>query len=885
MSDGEATGCPRPDQARTPSAFVAVLRELRAWSGMTYRQLAANARAAGDFLPASTIASALSRPSLPRREFVTAFVGACGLDQASVTHWVQVRDAVAVQAVASAAPVARRTGTGSSCVEQAAGDEAWAAPATLPADLADFTGRQAHIDDLRRWLTDRACAAQPTAPAIVALAGMGGVGKTSLAVHVAQLVAEAYPDGQLYVNLRGAEEVPLDPGLVLARFLRALGVDNRAVPEDLSERAAMYRSRLAGRRVLVVLDNARSEEQIRPLLPGTATCAVLVTSRARLTGLEGARLLDLDVFSGAEASELLAMIAGEHRIAEQSAEAQEIVDLCGGLPLAVRIAGARLAARPTWPLGWVVAMLREQGRRLDHLATGDLAVRASLGLSYRWLAETPRRLFRLLGLFDVPDFPVWLPAVVLECPLDQAIGYAEALVDAQLLAVAGPDAAGQLRYRFHDLVRLYARERAAMDESDEERRRAVTFGLGGWLAIAERLATRIPGPCFAEIRGPAPRPELGWAEDHFRRADPVGWFDAERVALVCAVHQACQLGLDALAFDLAGCLEKYFDLRGMYVEWIGTNSTVLETCRRAGNRLGEAVMLRGLIDVMTWTPDARDGVAMARLRTEAFRLLDMFSELKHDPGVCDAAVMCSWAMIAAGEHEAAVALGDRALHLAEDCGHLGGRVRAYLVLAVANYEQARSAEAVRNAAAALEHARVLGNPRCEATALQFLGIGHQQLGDLETSERMLSASLAISQRYRDHYTEALTVLGLARVYLARGDPRARSTAETALSLSREYSMGHHHAEALEILGEIELAGGEPRRAIGYLEESVALWRTRGWHSYQAVALTSLGKAYSSVDPGAAQAAYDEAHTLFSRLGDTARAAELTRLIESGTSGP
>jgi tetratricopeptide (TPR) repeat protein len=272
---------------------------------------------------------------------------------------------------------------------------------------------------------------------------------------------------------------------------------------------------------------------------------------------------------------------------------------------------------------------------------------------------------------------------------------------------------------------------------------------------------------------------------------------------------------------------------------------------------------------------------MAQLRSEAFRLLKLFTELGHEAGSSDAAVMCSWAMIAAGEHRPAVSLAHRALRLAESSGHLGGRVRAHLVLAVANYEQARYEPAIQHAATALEHARALGNPRSEATALQFLGIGHQGLGDLETSEQMLNDSLAITRRYRDHYTEVLTVCGLARVYLRRGDSRARPVAKSAMVLSREYNMSHHLADALEILGEIELAEGHTRRAIGFLQESVALWRTRGWHSYQAKALTTLGRAYADVDPEAARAAFDEARRLFAQTGAVEQAADLARFVEPG----
>ncbi|GAA2588823.1 hypothetical protein GCM10010399_18580 [Dactylosporangium fulvum] len=575
-ASGIPVGSPQPATATSPTAFVALLRKLRAWSGMTYRQLAANAETVRDTLPASTIASTLSRSGLPRREFVMAFVRACGLDQASSEHWAQVRDALAARAVAEGSPSSEQPGP-MPLAPAAPRVGGRPVPATLPPDVADFTGRAEQVrylgDLLMATLDDRS----PGAPVVVALAGMGGIGKTALAVHVAHLVASTYPDGQLYVNLRGMETAPLEPGEVLAQFLRALGVDDRAIPSDLSERTAMYRTQLADRKVLVVLDNALSEEQIRPLLPGVWTCAVVVTSRTRLAGIEGATGVDLSVYSDTEAIRLLARMTGEHRVATQAAVAAEIVDLCSGLPLAVRIAGARLAARPTWPLSRLVAMLGEECRRLDRLATGDLAVRASLELSYQWLDGTSRRLFRLLGLFNAPDFPVGLPAVVLGCSLERATELAETLVDAQLLVDAGTDAVGQYRYKFHDLVRLYARERAEAEESGCDLMQVVSCGLGGWLALAEQMARSIPGPCSADIKGPAQRPVIGWAKDHLQRMDPVRWFDAEREALLAAMHQACALGLDALAFELATCLEKYFDLRGIHPDW---SSTRTPPCRR-----------------------------------------------------------------------------------------------------------------------------------------------------------------------------------------------------------------------------------------------------------------------------------------------------------------
>ncbi|MFG1913822.1 ATP-binding protein [Micromonospora sp. NPDC048898] len=867
---------PAPEGTATPMEFVGALRQLRLWSGLTYRQLAAKAAASGDALPFGTIASVLSRTSLPRREFVVTFTRACGLDEASIARWVRERNALAVNATQVVGGGARDDGA-----DLATAEPAWPSPAMLPPDIADFTGRAAEVAALTHRLTDeRNDGRAPTALPVTTIAGMGGVGKTALATHVAHLVRAAYPDGQLWANLTNADASPVDPAEVLARFLRALGMPYRAIPACPAERAEAYRTRTANRRVLVVLDNAVSEGQVRPLLPGAAPCAVLITSRARMTAIEGSRRIDLDVLSATEAVEFLVRLADDERVVGEPTAAADLVKLCGYLPLAVRIAGARLAARPTWQLAHLVEQLDDEQRRLDWLVTGDLTVRASLAISYRGLTPEAQRLFRLLGLFDVPDFSATLAAAVLGCPPERAIEHTEALVDAQLLVVDGLDVAGQTRYRFHDLTRLFAARCAELEVEPDERAQAVQRGLGGWLALARRMARWIPGPCYAPISGRAPHTALDWADDYAERVAAADWFDAECAALQAGVRQACRLGLDDLAFDLAGCLEKYFDLRGRYTEWTSLNTEAMAVCRVAGNRLGEAVMLRGLLDVTTWITDDRDGDAMARSSIQARNLLEMFTALGHDAGASDAAVMYSWALSAGGAYPEATAMATRALSLAERSDHLGGQARSNLALAMAYYEQQHVDLAIGHALAALENARALGNMRWVATGLQYLGIAYRQLGDHVTSERMLDESLAISRAHRDHYPEVLTVLALARLYLERGDGTARETAETALTLSRRYHMRHHLAEAYAVLGEIELRDGRPAHAIRHLEASVAIWRTRGWHSFQAASLTTLGKAYLHVDAHAAHQAFVDAQALYAQLGNTDKVAELGLLADS-----
>src|SRR5262249_34420014 len=300
-------------------------------------------------------------------------------------------------------------------------------------------------------------------------------------------------------NLGGAEAHPAAPVEVLGRFLRALGVDNLQVPEGLSERQEMYRNRLAGRRVLVVLDNAADEAQVEPLLPGSSSCVVIVTSRNRLTALAGARAVDLDVLEPDPAVQLLATIAGPERIAAERQAAAPLDRLCGRLPPPVRVAGAGVAAERHWALAQLVDRLADEHHRLDELTHRRLEVRASLALSYQGVDPQARRLLRLLGVLDAPDIAAWVAAPLLEVPVDQGEDAIERLVDAQLLDVAGRDTVGQVRYRMHDLIRLYARERAQHEEPEAARTAALERVFGAWLDLVQR-ALDAAGRSFG-IRG------------------------------------------------------------------------------------------------------------------------------------------------------------------------------------------------------------------------------------------------------------------------------------------------------------------------------------------------------------------------------------------------
>ena len=337
-----------------------------------------------------------------------------------------------------------------------------AVPRQLPRDLPDFRGRETELERLAGLLGD--VRSGPGKAPVAVLSGPGGIGKTALAVQAAYQLSAQFSDGQLFASLGGREREPTPPALVLSDFLEALGVNRSAVPGPLGSRAAMFRSLAAARRLLVVLDDAASEAQVEPLLPAGSECGVLITSRSRITGLPGSHQVSLDVLDREPAIELLTAIIGRERAAAEDDAAGQLVSLCGGLPLALRVVGARLAAKVHWPLAKLVGQLADERRRLGELTHGALDVRATFASSYEPLDGTARAMLRRLSLLDVPDFPARAGAVALGCGVADAEDICERLVDAQLLDLARPNPAGEIRYRFHALVRAFARDLAIAAE-------------------------------------------------------------------------------------------------------------------------------------------------------------------------------------------------------------------------------------------------------------------------------------------------------------------------------------------------------------------------------------------------------------------------------------
>jgi tetratricopeptide (TPR) repeat protein/transcriptional regulator with XRE-family HTH domain len=705
-------------------------------------------------------------------------------------------------------------------------------PCQLPPDVADFVGRAELVSQLRRLLTGRPDGMPEGAAVVSAVAGKAGVGKSALAVHVAHQLAADFPDGQLYTNLRGAHPQPLDPAEVLALFLRALGVDGAAIPAAVEERAALYRSRLAGRRVLVVLDDAGSEAQVRPLLPGSPTCAVLITSRGRLAGLEGARLLDLDLLEAAQAVALLGRIVGPGRVAAEPAAAAELARLCGYLPLALRVAGARLAARPHWRVAQLVGRLADERQRLDELAFGDLAVRASLGLSYRALEPAAQVLFRRLGSLEAPEVAAWVAAALLDCPAEHAAELAERLVDARLVEVAGRDATGQVRYRLHDLVRVYARERAEAEDPPTQRRAALARALGAWLHLAERADARLGSPLLEPVYGQAPRWSVDAAVAEGLLADPLAFLEAERPGLVAAVAQAACLGMAGVSWELISALTQFLAARLHLDDWRRCAGQALAAARRAQDARGQAAVLLSL------------GILHA---------------------IC-------------GRHDQA---GDRWQAALESFTRLGDDIGQAMCLAAlalsrndhATYEQRR--HQVQEALAILDQ-RGGGSPRARACVLYFQGLLHHNHGRLELARPCFEEALGLHRGLGSGRGEARLLYQLGAVLIKQGrDAEAASMLQQALAIFRQHGDRVNGTPAEVYLGTALVHLGRYGQARPLLEP----WMRSDFPFVRGLALRGVGELHSAQGRhDDACAALREALRLFCELGIPAEEAVTRRLL-------
>ncbi|WP_434444241.1 ATP-binding protein [Lentzea sp. E54] len=640
----------------------------------------------------------------------------------------------------------------------------------LPAGTAGFTGRDALLRRLSTVLTDAGEDATP----IAAITGPAGVGKTSLAVHWAHRAAPRFPDGQLYVDLRGFDPsgTAVDPSEALRDFLAAHGVAPDRVPAGTEAQAALYRSRLAGRRVLVLLDNARDADQVRPLLPGDGACTVLVTSRSPLAGLvanEGAHPVIVDVLPPAEAKRMLARRVGQRRTSAEPAAVAEIVELCARLPLALAVVAARAAIRPGFPLARFADELRTA--RLDALSGGD--ARADLRSVFSWSTRALSRpaawLFRLLGTHPGPDTSVAAAASLAALPVPRVRALLTELADAHLVLEHRPD-----RFTFHDLLRAHAEETAREQESEADRRASTMRVLDHYLHTGHAAAVLL-NPQRTEVTPAPPHPGVQ-VEDIAAYADATAWFVAEHRVLLAATEHAARHGADRHAAELTWVVSGFLERQGHWEDWIRCQLVSRAAAARLGDLSLEAAAHRNL------------GRAHSRL--------GRVSESRH--------------------HYA------QALELYQRAGDLGGQARTHTNLALLLEQSRDYDEALNHAQRSLSIHRLLADDGVgHANALNTAGWCYALVGNYNQTLVHCQESIVLHRRIKDRDGEAATwdTLGYAHHHL--GNQRQAVTCyETAIRLYRE--LGDHYYESISLLhlGDLHGESGDPAAARSHWQQAL-----------------------------------------------------------------
>jgi tetratricopeptide (TPR) repeat protein len=732
-------------------------------------------------------------------------------------------------------------------------------PRQLPADVRGFVNRLQDLARLDEIIDDS------TAPgATIVVVGTAGVGKTSLAVHWAHRIRARFPDGQLYVNLHGYDPgPPITPHEVLERFLHALSVPAAAVPADLESRAALFRSLLSGRRMLVVLDNAATVGQVRPLLPGNSECLVLVTSRSSLSGLvarDGARRVSLRVLSEDEATELIQRITSGYRDQDDTADLVELAGLCARLPLALRIAAERAINRPWAPLRDLITELRDESALWDALTADDDdesdAVRTVFAWSYRALTPEASRMFRLLGLHPGAEFSLAAAAALAGRPPAKVRRVLDDLVGAHLLEQPQAD-----RYQFHDLLRMYANDQARAEEpadaAFEATRRALSWYLHGALAARDRLGggavAWTPAPLEAEITPPA-FPD---------RTAALPWYRQERENLVRAVRAADDLDVSDITWQLPAALYPIYAEHNHFADWIETSTVALRVTRRLGNRAAEAEVLESLGKAHTQHFDREQGI---ELQSAALRLR---RELDDPLGELKSANALGLARLRARDLTAARDLFDRVTTLAGALGEQYWLAVATNNTANVDLELEAFERAQQLLTDALARFRRLGLRSGEGDVLRGLSHTNRGLSRPAQAYEHIQAAVAIAREDGNPAREAFWLLEEGRVQIDLGRPaEALETFQRSATLQRQLGDRVREAETWDATGIAYQAMGRAEEAVQFCRRAVSVFRELNETWLLALALDHLGAALA--DAGSAREAEEgrrEALVLFEPFDD------------------
>ncbi|MFJ6675928.1 ATP-binding protein [Actinosynnema sp. NPDC091369] len=750
-------------------------------------------------------------------------------------------------------------------------------PRQLPADVRGFVNRSADLELLT--LTSAEVADRVVVWVVV---GTAGVGKTSLAVRWAHQVAGDFPDGQLYVNLRGYDAgLPIGPDEALDRFLRALGVPGNLVPADLDARSALFRSLLAGRRFLILLDNAASPAQVRPLLPGTAGCLVLVTSRDKLAGLvsrDGARRLRLDILPLDEAVSLLRDLTQEYRPQDDDEDLTQLARLCARLPLALRIAAERAIGKPQTSLQDMITELRDESSLWDALGSDDSdAVRTVFAWSYRALSKGASRLFRMLGLYPGDNFGPAAVAALLGEPVSTVRRLLDDLAGAHLLESTAPD-----RYEFHDLLRLYAQDQARTEEPPEAATAALER-LAAWYLHAAWNAVRalIPETAAREL---PPLPQDVSAPAFANHQDALTWYEHERRNLRSMIRVLGEQARDEVVALLADVLREIYARYNHFDDWVTTGVAGLDAARRSGNRRGEADALESLGKAHTQQGNRTKGIEHQTLA------LSIRQEIGDRRGELASTNALGLAYLRNHEPDTALRHFRRSREIADDLADDYWTAVASNNIANALIDLDRPEEALPMLQVALAGYRRLSIPGGEGDALRGLSHVHRLLGLPDEAQRFIGDALSIARDRKNPAWEAFWSLEAGQVSLALGDPEAALVLyQRAASLQRQLGDRIREAAVLDATGEAYQRSGRPADAAAFHRYAVDVFRQSGEKWRMAIALRNLGAVLIATEGAeAAASALDEAAILLAEFDDPAahrHHAEVDALRRDGEDDP
>ncbi len=685
-------------------------------------------------------------------------------------------------------------------------------PFQLPPDLPDFAGRREAVKNVSELLSGGSPGAWP---AVASITGMPGTGKSTLAVHVAHQLREEFADGQLYLDLGGDDLGAVDPHDALGQVLTGLGLAAEAIPASSAERTALLRSLCADRRLLLVLDNVRAAGQVLPLFPSGSGCGLLVTSRSGLAELQSWPHVELAPLDPSEGVELLARIVGTGRVRADLEAAARVVELCAGLPLAIRIAGTRLAARQHQSIGWLAGRLGDERTRLDELAVTGVALRSSFDLAYRSLDPALRRGLRVLGMLDLPDFGTWTAAAALASPIREAEDVIDGLVQARLLTVTAGRALDVPRFRFHQLVRLYARDIAAAADPaalDAAVARAYSACLAAAARMDQRLRSHVPLVT-------SDRAETG-SEVLPESAEPAAWFATEQATLVAAVRGSAARGWHDLTWDLALTLQRFLESHHHFRDWKEVVSAGLAAARAGGRRLAEAALLCSLGELHL-VQDEHDSAAAAFGET-----LDLLRDTRPGeqdarpgeqdarPGEQDARPgerrararallgMCS-VYAARGQLKESAQAARTTISIVDEGLDPGIAAEAWMGLGATQHLQGKFELASESFVRALAGFTATGDQMNQAILLVNMGTTHSAANRLEDAERCFRQSALICGQIGFRNGEGFAFTALGSMLQRRGDhAEAERALLAALEIVRDRADTYTESVIMIRLGEL-----------------------------------------------------------------------------------